>query len=109
MPSNDTYVPTEREQAFLDTIENPKYDRQIINGLKPFIEEKAPEEFVGFYSRDEIKALAATMAPNTSGLLLLALIDDASRYPEGRGFRIEVRIKKDVETVKCLAAVKMIS
>jgi hypothetical protein len=36
------YVPTEREQAFRDTIENPKYDREIINGLKPFFEDKAP-------------------------------------------------------------------
>ena len=32
MASEDTYVPTQREQAFLDTIENPKYDRQIIIG-----------------------------------------------------------------------------
>jgi len=31
------YTTTEREQAFLDTIENPKYDRQIINGLLPLM------------------------------------------------------------------------
>ncbi len=55
----DTYVPTEREQAFLDTIENPKYDRDIINGLKPFFEDKAPADIAAFYSADELSALAS--------------------------------------------------
>ena len=58
MASNDTYVPTAREQAFLDTIENPKYDRQIIIGLKPFYEDKAPEDMKSFYSPEEIAALS---------------------------------------------------
>jgi len=53
----NTYVTTEREQAFLDTIENPKYDREIINGLKPFFEEKAPEDIRSFYSGDELAML----------------------------------------------------
>jgi hypothetical protein len=48
----DRYVPTEREQAFLDTIENPKYDRDIINGLKPFFEDKAPADIKAFYTAD---------------------------------------------------------
>jgi L-lysine 2,3-aminomutase len=51
------YEPTAREQAFLDTIEDPKYDRQIIIGLKPFFEEKAPEDMHSFYSEEEIRAL----------------------------------------------------
>jgi L-lysine 2,3-aminomutase len=55
----DRYIPTQREQAFLDTIENPKYERQIISGLKPFFEERAPDEFKGFYTADEISALAS--------------------------------------------------
>ncbi len=38
---------------------------------------------------------------------VLALIDEAPRYAEGRGVRIEVRTKKDIETVKRLAVVKM--
>jgi L-lysine 2,3-aminomutase len=46
-----------REQAFLDTIENPKYDRQIINGLKPFFKDNAPEDIQGFYSKDELSVL----------------------------------------------------
>jgi L-lysine 2,3-aminomutase len=53
------YVPSEREQAFLDTIENPKYDREIINGLNPFFQEKAPEDIRDFYSRDELSVLSS--------------------------------------------------
>jgi L-lysine 2,3-aminomutase len=53
------YVPSEREKAFLDTIENPKYDRDIINGLRPFFQEKAPEDVRQFYSTEELEALMA--------------------------------------------------
>jgi hypothetical protein len=52
------YVPAEREQAFLDTIENPKYDREITNGLKPFFQDKAPEDIKSFYSPDELTILS---------------------------------------------------
>jgi len=48
------YVPTAKEQAFLDTVENPRYDRQIINGLNPFFEDKAPEDMKSFYTPAEI-------------------------------------------------------
>ncbi|MDX2416325.1 MAG: hypothetical protein QNK19_02575 [Xanthomonadales bacterium] len=58
MASAGRYVPTEREQAFLGTIENPKYDRGIINGLKPFFEDKAPEDIKGFYAPDELLILS---------------------------------------------------
>ena len=54
-----TYTPTERGQAFLDKVENGKYDRQIITGLKKFIENTVPEEMQGFYSEDELKTLVA--------------------------------------------------
>ncbi|GMQ94624.1 MAG: KamA family radical SAM protein [Acidimicrobiia bacterium] len=57
MTRTEKYVPTAREQAFLDTVENPKYDRQIINGLNPFFEDRAPEDMAGFYSKDEISEL----------------------------------------------------
>ena len=57
MATAGKYVTTEGEQAFLDTIENPKYDREIINGLKPFFEEKAPEDIHSFYSQDELTIL----------------------------------------------------
>ena len=51
------YVPTEREQAFRDTIENPKYERETINGLKPFFDDKAPDAIQGFYTKAELTAL----------------------------------------------------
>ncbi|HKJ19081.1 MAG TPA: hypothetical protein VJ993_00340, partial [Woeseiaceae bacterium] len=59
MSATSKYVPSEREQAFRDTIENPKYDREIINGLKPFFDDKAPETIKGFYSKGELAALFA--------------------------------------------------
>ena len=52
------YVPSAREQAFLDTIESPKYDRGIINGLRPFFQDKAPEDIKSFYSPDELSVLS---------------------------------------------------
>lgn len=57
MGRSEKYVPTTRERAFLDTVENPKYDRQIINGLDPFFENRAPADMKGFYSSDEISEL----------------------------------------------------
>lgn len=38
---------------------------------------------------------------------VLRVIDEAKKYAEGRGVRIEIRIKKDLEIAKKLAAVKM--
>ena len=51
------YAPTDREKAFLETVEDPRYERGIINGLKPFFDEKAPEDMLNFYGGDEIVAL----------------------------------------------------
>jgi lysine 2,3-aminomutase len=51
------YVSAQKEQDFLDTIENPKYERDIINGLKPFFQDKAPEDIKNFYSPDELSVL----------------------------------------------------
>jgi L-lysine 2,3-aminomutase len=56
--SDKKYVPTEREKAFLATIENPKYDRDNIVGLAPFLKDKAPEDIRNFYTTDELAALA---------------------------------------------------
>jgi len=56
-PQNHEYAPTEREKAFLETIEDPRYERGIINGLGPFFDEKAPEDMMNFYGGDEIVAL----------------------------------------------------
>jgi L-lysine 2,3-aminomutase len=53
------YVPSEKEQAFIDSVENSKYDRQIISGIKKFVDGTAPEDMQGFYSEFELKELSA--------------------------------------------------
>ena len=57
MAERKKHIPTDREQAFLDTVEDPKYQREIINGLHPFFEKKASKEVLEFYSSSEIDAL----------------------------------------------------
>jgi lysine 2,3-aminomutase len=53
----DKYTPTPREQAFLDTVEDPKYDRERINGLAPFLNERAPDDMLHFYTKEELAEL----------------------------------------------------
>ena len=52
-----SYAPAEREHRVLDHVENPRYDRQILNGLDPFIKGTAPEDMAGFYSLGELDQL----------------------------------------------------
>ncbi|MDJ0710699.1 MAG: hypothetical protein QNJ14_09925 [Woeseiaceae bacterium] len=59
MANANRYVPTDREKAFHSTIENQKYEREIINGLTPFLKDKAPSDIKNFYSADELAALVA--------------------------------------------------
>ena len=53
----------------------------------------------------------AVAAARQSGLpdSVLAVIDAARKYAEGRAVRLEVRTRKDLEVVKELAAIKMAS
>jgi lysine 2,3-aminomutase len=51
------YTPTDREKAFLKTVEDPRYEREIINGLDPFFSDRAPEDMAHFYSQDEMVQL----------------------------------------------------
>ena len=51
------YRPSEREHRVIDHVENPRYDRQIISGLDPFIRGTAPEDMVDFYSQSELDRL----------------------------------------------------
>ena len=51
------YEPTSRERLVLDQVENPRYDRQIVNGLDPFINNGAPEDMHGFYTPVELSNL----------------------------------------------------
>lgn len=57
MKIDSTQEASARQEAFLGAIESPKYDRQIINGLKPFFEEQAPEDMRSFYSPEELRQL----------------------------------------------------
>ncbi|RLA09740.1 MAG: hypothetical protein DRQ59_12830 [Gammaproteobacteria bacterium] len=57
MSKAEKYQPSEKEQAFLDSVTNGKYDRQIITGLKKFVTGNVPEDMQSFYSADELKAL----------------------------------------------------
>ncbi len=57
MPNSPDYTRTDREQAFLDLVEDTAHKREIINGLAPFFDERAPEDMVGFYSSEELVQL----------------------------------------------------
>ena len=56
------HVPTEREQAFLATVEEVRHERNIINGLAPFFDERAPADMLAFYNADEIVQLRGLRA-----------------------------------------------
>ncbi|MCY4357764.1 MAG: hypothetical protein OXD01_09640 [Gammaproteobacteria bacterium] len=59
MASKSNYQPGPKEQNFLASVVNGKYDRQIITGLKKFMDGKAPDYMRSFYSTNELKAIAA--------------------------------------------------
>ena len=51
------YQPTAREQLVLDQVENPRYDRQIVNGLDAFLKQTAPDDMRGLYTDEELSTL----------------------------------------------------
>ena len=55
--SKAKYEPTDRERLVLDAVENPRYDRQILNGLDPFVNGTAPQDMIGFYTPSELDQL----------------------------------------------------
>ena len=55
----EKYIPSDKENTFLATVQNGRYDRQIINGLKKFIEGSAPQDMKDFYSKEELDAIVA--------------------------------------------------
>ena len=57
MSNTEKHVLSARAQAFLDAVENPRYERQSINGLKPFLDERVPDDMRGFYSPEELVVL----------------------------------------------------
>lgn len=54
--SNDQ-TRTNKEQAFLDSVEDSRYEREIINGLAPFLGDKVPEDMRGLYTSSELVQL----------------------------------------------------
>ena len=57
MIAQENYQPTKKAKAFLDKVENGRYNREIVMGLKRFINNKVPEEMQGFYSQEELQEL----------------------------------------------------
>lgn len=59
MSEEQSFVQTERGRRFLDSVADPAYQRDIINGLMPFFEEKAPKDMLSFYRPEEVAQLRA--------------------------------------------------
>ena len=59
MTSLTSYQPSNRETAFLASVQNTKYERESINGLKPFFDGKVQGDVAGFYTPEELAALQA--------------------------------------------------
>lgn len=57
--SKAKYQHTPRAQAFLDTVQNGKYKREIITGLTKFADGKAPEDMQALYTPEQLKNLVA--------------------------------------------------
>lgn len=59
MSNTVPYIPSAREQAFLESVQNTKYDRQIVVGITKFLDGKVPDDMKSFYSQDELQSLLA--------------------------------------------------
>lgn len=57
MSKAEKYIPSAKEQTFLDSVVNGKYEREIITGIKKFVEKQVPDDMQGFYSDDELQAI----------------------------------------------------
>ena len=51
------YIQTSREQGFLDSVVDSRYEREIINGLAPFLGDRVPEDMKGLYTANELVQL----------------------------------------------------
>ena len=59
MATKEKYVPSQKESVFLATVQNGKYDRDVITGLKKFMAGTVPQDMQGFYSPEELDAVRA--------------------------------------------------
>lgn len=55
--SREGYQPSPKAEAFLSTVRNGKYNRQIITGLAKFIDGTVPEDMRSLYSEGELRTL----------------------------------------------------
>ncbi len=59
MALKPSYTPSEKESAFLAIVQNGKYERDIITGLKKFYDGSVPQDMNGFYTKDELETIKA--------------------------------------------------
>ncbi|MEK6246553.1 MAG: hypothetical protein N2C12_00135, partial [Planctomycetales bacterium] len=58
MSTASNFTSSEKAQLFVQSIDKGKYDRQITAGLGKFVDNTVDPEMQGFYSADELSALA---------------------------------------------------
>ena len=75
MRKKEKYKPTPKAQAFLDTVVNGKYKRQIITGISKFLQGKVEGDIESLYTQSELKALAALrrLRPDMNLLMCVAV------------------------------------
>ena len=59
MSTISSFTSSEKAQAFVQSIDKGKYDRQITSGIDKFVNGKIAPEMEGFYSDEELSALIA--------------------------------------------------
>jgi len=57
MSDTPEYTPSDRAQSFLAQVEDSRHERNIINGLSPFLDERAPDDMLGLYEPSELVQL----------------------------------------------------
>jgi L-lysine 2,3-aminomutase len=57
MAKAEKHLPCEREQSFLGEVVNGKYNREIITGIKKFLDGTVPQDMQGFYTPEELQAI----------------------------------------------------
>lgn len=57
MSRKQEYRQTDRERSFVESVEDTRHEREIINGLSPFFNERAPKDMSTFYSEEEMAIL----------------------------------------------------
>ena len=59
MVLKERYQPSDKEATYLAKVQNGKYERDVITGLKKFMDGTIPQDMLGFYSQEELDAVKA--------------------------------------------------